>query len=106
MSEPVYRRVAATTDVAAGKMLCVELDGRRLLICHVDGDFFAVDATCSHAEESMHEGRLRGHRLLCPVHGAAFDVRDGSVLRPPATRPIESHPVRIDGDEVQVALSD
>ena len=106
MSQPEYQRVAATSEIGLGKMLCVELQGRELLICHLEEGFFAVDNMCSHAEAKMSEGRLRGHKLLCPVHGAAFDVRDGSVMRPPATQPIRSHAVRVDGDDVLVALGD
>lgn len=106
MGESVYRRVAAASEIGLGKMLCVEVDGVELLVCHVDEGFFAIDNTCSHATGRMDEGRLRGHKILCPVHGAAFDVRDGSVLRPPATRPIRAHSVRVDGDDVLVALSD
>lgn len=87
-------------------MLCVEVEGREVLICHVEGDFFAVDNICSHAHARMSEGRLRGNRVLCPLHGAALDVRDGSVLRPPAVRPIGSHSVRVDGDDLLVALGD
>jgi len=106
VDDPVYRRVAATSDIDLGAMLCVELDGRELLICHLAEGFFAVDNLCSHANAKLSDGRLRGHRVMCPLHGAAFDVRDGSVLRPPATRPVRSHPVDVRGEDVLVALTD
>ncbi len=104
MAQPTYRRVASKAEIGVGEMRCVEVEGRMLVICHLDEGFFAVDNTCSHADAKMSEGRLRGHRILCPLHGAAFDVRDGRVLRPPATQPIESYPVRIEGDDVLVAV--
>jgi len=106
LAEPDYQRVAATPEIGLGEMLCVELQGHEVLICHLEEGFFAVDNICSHAHARMSEGRLRGHRILCPVHGASFDVRDGSVTRPPATQPLRSHPVRIDGDDILVALGD
>ena len=75
MAEPVYQRVAATSEIAPGEMRCVELQGVEVLVCRLEEGFFAVDNICSHARARMSEGRLRGHRVLCPVHGAAFDVR-------------------------------
>ena len=98
--------MGATTEVGPGEMLCVELQGREVLVCHLEEGFFAVDNICSHAHARMSEGRLRGHRIMCPLHGAAFDVRDGSVLRPPAIRPIRSHSVRLSGEDILVALND
>jgi 3-phenylpropionate/trans-cinnamate dioxygenase ferredoxin subunit len=106
LAEPDFQRVAAASEIDLGGMLCVELQGHEVLICRLEQGFFAVDNICSHAQARMSEGRLRGHRILCPVHGGSFDVRDGSVTRPPATRPLRSHPVRVDGDDVLVALSD
>jgi len=87
-------------------MLCVTVEGRELLVCHLPEGFFAVDNSCSHADARLSEGRMRGHRIHCPLHGAAFDIRDGSVLTRPAVRPIASHPVRVCGDDVLVALGD
>lgn len=87
-------------------MRCVEVQGLQVLVCHLEEGFFAIDNTCSHADAKLSEGRLRGHRIMCPLHGAAFDVRDGTVMRPPATRPIRSHSVRVSGEDVLVALND
>ena len=101
-----FERVASVGDVAPGKMRCVEVRGRDVLICHLDEGFFAVENLCSHADAKMSEGRLRGHKVLCPLHGAAFDVRDGSVLRPPAMRPIRSYPVRVEDEGVWVGFED
>ena len=106
MAEPAFERVLAVSELEVGEMRRVEVQGTAVVLCHVDEGFFAVDDMCSHAEAKMSEGRLRGCRILCPLHGAAFDVRDGSVLRPPASRPIRSHTVRVDGDDVLVALAD
>ena len=57
-------------------------------MCHTKSGVFALDNICSHAYARMSEGRLRGTRLICPLHGASFDVRDGRVLGPPATQPL------------------
>ena len=52
----------------------------------------------------MSEGRLRGCRLICPLHGASVDVRDGTVLGAPAVAPLKTHALRIVDGQVEVAL--
>jgi len=86
-------------------MRCVTLAGREVLICRTREGVFALDNICTHAFARMHEGRLRGLRLICPLHGASFDVRDGRVLGAPATEPLARHEVRVVEGMVQVALA-
>ena len=57
------------------------------------------------AEGNPPESRLRGTRLICPLHGASFDARDGRVLAPPATAPLCQHAVRISDGVIEVALA-
>lgn len=102
--EEGYVRVAEAREIAVGAMKCVSLGGREILVCHTAEGFFAVDAICSHAYARLDEGRLRGNRVLCPRHGASFDVRDGRALSRPATAGIRSYPVRVDGDSIELEL--
>ncbi|CAA0094859.1 Naphthalene 1,2-dioxygenase system, ferredoxin component [Halioglobus japonicus] len=97
-----YQLIASTTDVAQGKTLCLQLDGREILLCHAKEGFFAIDNLCTHAEARLSEGKLKGCKILCPLHGAAFDVRDGSVLTRPARTPLASYPLRIEGEQIYV----
>jgi len=99
-----WHRVAAAAEIAEGKMQAFELEGRRVVVCHSREGWFALDDVCSHAYAHMSEGRLRGCRLICPLHGASFDVRDGRVLGAPATTPLAVHSLRIVDDQVEVAL--
>lgn len=100
-----WHRVAAATDVPEGRMKGVVLDGHDVVIVHARDGWFALENICSHAYAKMDEGRLRGCRLICPLHGASYDVRDGSVLGAPATTPLRTHRLRIVDDAVEVALS-
>ena len=106
MPDPTFHRVAQVSDIPQGKMLCATVDGREILVGHLAEGFFAIDNACSHADARLSEGRMRGHRVHCPLHGAAFDIRDGSALTRPAVRPVASHAVQISGEDVLVALAD
>jgi nitrite reductase/ring-hydroxylating ferredoxin subunit len=105
LSDPlIFRRVLAAADVKAGQMRAVELDGRSIVVCHTKDGWSALDNLCTHAYARMSEGRLRGHRLVCPLHGASFDCRSGAVLSAPAIEPLKTYPVRCMGEDVEVAI--
>ena len=74
-----WHRIVALEEVPQGRMHGVEIGGRDLMICHSRDGWFALDNVCTHAYARMHEGRLRGCRIICPLHGASFDIRDGIV---------------------------
>ena len=86
-------------------MRAVTIEGRDVLVCHTKEGVFALDNVCTHAYARLHEGRLRGVRLICPLHGASFDVRSGSVLGPPAAQPLTPHAVRATQGVIEVALA-
>ena len=89
-----------------GSMRPCGVADRELVICHTRAGLFAHDNICTHAEARLCEGRLRATRLICPLHGAAFDVRDGRVLAPPAVCPLPTHALRVQGGVIEVAIVD
>jgi nitrite reductase/ring-hydroxylating ferredoxin subunit len=91
-------------EIPRGQMRACVIEGREVVVCHTREGLFALDNICTHAHARMNEGRLRGVRLTCPLHGASFDVRDGRVLGAPATAPLPHHAVRVVGELVEVAL--
>ncbi len=83
------------SDLADGAMRCFEKVGRDgIVVCRVGGTLYALADNCSHADTPLSEGRLRGYGLVCPLHGASFDVRDGSHSGPPAWEGVASYEVR------------
>ncbi|MFT4520555.1 MAG: nitrite reductase/ring-hydroxylating ferredoxin subunit [Halioglobus sp.] len=105
MSETEFRRVAQIDELPPGKILCVEVDGHEVLLCHTKEGIFAVDNMCTHAAARLCEGKLKGHRILCPLHGAAFDVRDGSALTRPASIALTSHKVEATKEGIGLLLN-
>ncbi|HUF83556.1 MAG TPA: non-heme iron oxygenase ferredoxin subunit [Acidimicrobiia bacterium] len=101
-----YRFAATTGEVAIGRSRRCVIDGQSVLVCNVGGEYYAVADVCTHDRGPLGEGRLRGPIIECPRHGARFDVRDGSVKVPPAVVPIDTYPVRVRGDELEVELSE
>lgn len=92
-------------DLDEGQSVGLKIDGVDVLICNVEGQFYAVHGQCSHARQSLAAGKMRGFQLSCPLHGARFDVRTGACLAAPAQRPIASFPVTLEGGKVCVELT-
>ena len=105
MSGPQFERILALADIPQGSMRAVTLGDREIVICRTrEGDLYALDNICSHAHARMCEGRLRATRIVCPLHGASFDIRDGKVLGPPAVLPLATFQVRVVDGAVEVAV--
>jgi 3-phenylpropionate/trans-cinnamate dioxygenase ferredoxin subunit len=87
------------------KSFSFEIDGTDFVICRFRDEYFAVENLCSHALARFNEGKLRGHRIMCPLHGATFDIRTGACTGAPATRPIRSFPLRIRDGQIEVDVT-
>ena len=100
--------VARASDIPPGHAARVEIDDVPVAIFNVDGAFYALDDTCSHAEASLSEGDLDVDRcaIECPLHGSTFDLRTGEPLTLPAVEPVRVHHVDVDQNGVlRVALN-
>lgn len=94
--------VAKTSDVSDGKTLRVVVDGVEVLLCKCEDKIFAIEDVCTHDGAPLDQGELEGCRIICPRHGANFDVRTGEALTLPAVVPLPTYRVRIEGDDIFV----
>lgn len=90
-------------DLEENSPLKIELDGKDLCVVRQGAEIFAVDDICSHAEASLSEGEATDGKIECWLHGAEFDLRTGEALTPPATAPLNTYQVRIDGEKVRIS---
>jgi nitrite reductase/ring-hydroxylating ferredoxin subunit len=100
-----FAPVMLLADVPLGSMRTCVMGDREIVICHTREGVFALDNICTHAHARMCEGRLRATRLVCPLHGASFDIRDGRVLGPPAVFPLATYQVRVIDGTIELSLS-
>src|SRR6185312_16244218 len=96
------RKVAKAGDVAPGTTRRIIADEVELLLCNVDGKLYAIEDVCTHDGGPLDQGTLEGETVVCPRHGATFDVRTGDALTLPAVIPLMTFPVTIEGDDVYV----
>jgi 3-phenylpropionate/trans-cinnamate dioxygenase ferredoxin component len=97
-----FTRVARVADVAAGTSVLVTVNGQNILICNSKDKITAITNKCSHADEKLDCGRIRNGWISCPAHGARFSLETGQAMNHPATLPIQTYPVRIVDEWVEV----
>lgn len=73
-----------------------------IAVFNADGEFYAVDDTCTHQDASLSDGFLEGCYVECPLHAAFFDLRTGMPTCLPAKKPVRTHPVSVEGGMIYV----
>jgi len=94
--------VARVNEIPLGTTRRVEIDGEAVLLCNVSGTFYAIEDTCTHDGGELDQGFLDDCRIMCPRHGAFFDVRTGAALTLPAVLPVRTYAVRVEGNQIFV----
>jgi len=102
MSE--FVKACALTDVPDDGALGLEVKGEPVAIVRAEGEVFAISDVCSHAEVPLSEGEVYDHTIECYLHGSCFDLRTGEPTGLPATEPVPVYPVKIEGDDVLIAI--
>lgn len=97
-----YVKACALSELEENTPKRVELDGTPVSIVSAEGEVFAINDICSHANVSLSEGEVEDCRIECWLHGSAFDLRTGKPSGLPATRPVPVYPVKIEGGNVLV----
>jgi len=101
-----FVKVAQVADIPDPGKLMLEIGERLVVLVRVEGQFFCIDDVCTHDGGPLGEGRLEGHEIACPRHGAKFDVRNGFAKTMPATEHTGSHDVKVVADAVWVRVRD
>ncbi len=96
--------VARVGDVMPGQIKTFAVNGQKVLIANWEGTFFATQDLCTHDGGTLADGELIEGEIECPRHGGRFDLRTGAVTAMPPMFPIKTFPVRIEGEQIMVAL--
>mgnify|MGYP001619987537 CR=1 FL=1 len=100
-----FTKAIAVDELSPGTKKTVMVGGKKIAIANVDGEFFAIDDTCTHEQCSLGtEGFLDGSVIICGCHGAQFDVTDGKVLSLPAPTDVGSYETKVENGEVFVNI--
>lgn len=106
-----FIEVLETSQLPEGQMTKVTVDGRDLLLTHVDGAYYAIANKCTHLGGSLSRGELDGSIVTCPRHGARFDVTTGQNVQDAKiamikmqVKDVESYQVKVEGSKILVGV--
>jgi len=99
-----YVKVCDVAEVSLGSMHPVDVARRRLMIVNVNGQLYATDRICTHEEADLSTGFLAGSIVTCPLHLSRFDLVTGEVQNAPASVPLKTYSLKVEGTNVYVLL--
>jgi len=97
--------VGKRSDIQEGEFTNVTVGGRQILVANVKGSYFATGNICTHEGEELHEGELHNKELICPWHGAKWDLTTGQLIWfRESLESIESYTVIVEDDTLFVEI--
>jgi 3-phenylpropionate/trans-cinnamate dioxygenase ferredoxin subunit len=94
--------VARAEELAPGDYRVLDIDDALIAVFNIDGEYYAIEDVCTHDYETLTGGCIEGEEIVCPRHGARFNIKTGEALTPPAYEPVATLPVRVENGVVQV----
>jgi len=105
-TEYTFYAVADVSEVPNGTRIFLTIGEENIVVFNIAGTLFAIGDVCTHDGGPLGEGELDGYTIICPRHGARFDVRTGKVLAFPAFIDTPSYPVRVVGNDIEVGVKE
>lgn len=99
-----YVEIAPADQLTDGERLFVELGGKSIVLFNLAGKLFAIGDVCSHDNGPVGDGEIEENEIICPRHGARFDIRTGKATSLPALVDIPAYPVRVVEGMVQIGV--
>ncbi|MHC1708794.1 MAG: Rieske (2Fe-2S) protein [Methanomassiliicoccales archaeon] len=91
-------------DIKEGRLKAVAADGRSFVVGRYKGQLFGMDGRCSHAGFDLAYGTVRDGKIICPAHGASFDVNDGKKITHSGAKDLRVYLVSLEGDDVYIEV--
>lgn len=99
-----YVRAVPLSEVTPGKIVGVELEGKKVILTNFDGKIFAVSGICTHEYYELELGFLIEERVVCALHLSQFDLRTGEVFNAPAVEPLQRFNVKVENGAIYVEV--
>ena len=100
-----WHRLSSVDDFPQAGMLSAEVGAWRVLAVRLEDGFAAWNDCCTHQASRLSTGRVRRGAILCPLHGARFDLTTGQCIGG-TYPPLRAFPLRIENGEIEVAIPD
>jgi 3-phenylpropionate/trans-cinnamate dioxygenase ferredoxin subunit len=99
-----YYEIATIEDIPNGERIFLEIGANQIVVFNLGGNYYAIGDVCTHDDGPLGDGELDGYEVICPRHGARFDVRNGKAIALPAVVPTPSYPVRVVDGKIEIGV--
>jgi len=106
MAEMMYYPICSKDDLPPGERLFIEIGEAPVVIFNIAGDIYAIADVCTHDDGPLGDGEVEDHEIICPRHGARFDIKTGEVLTLPAVKGVASYHIRVVDDMVEIGVEE
>ncbi|MDF1518946.1 MAG: non-heme iron oxygenase ferredoxin subunit [Brevefilum sp.] len=96
--------VCSEEELPPGERLFIEIDDKSIVLFNLAGDYYAIADVCTHDDGPLGEGEVDDHQIICPRHGARFDIPTGEVLALPAVQDVPVYPIRVVDGMIEIGI--
>jgi 3-phenylpropionate/trans-cinnamate dioxygenase ferredoxin subunit len=99
-----FLEILPADQIPQGERIFIEVEGKSIVVFNLAGKLFAIGDVCSHDNGPVGDGEIEENEIICPRHGARFDIRTGKATSLPAVVDIPAYPVRVVDGMIEVGL--
>ena len=99
-----FFEIAPLDQLPPGERIFLEVEGKSIVLFNLAGKLFAIGDVCTHDNGPVGDGEIEENEIICPRHGARFDIRTGKVTSLPAVVDIPAYPVRVVGEKIEIGI--
>jgi 3-phenylpropionate/trans-cinnamate dioxygenase ferredoxin subunit len=99
-----WHHIALANPLVSGEKITAKLEDKEILVCRIDESYFAVASRCTHSAWPLSSEPIEGMEIICTLHGARFDLRNGCPTAGPAISPLATYPIELRDGELYVSL--
>lgn len=99
-----FIEITNVEELPVNERMFIEYNGEPIVILNLDGSLFAIGDVCTHDGSPLGDGEVLGTEIICPRHGARFDLRSGKATRAPAFQDIPTYPVKIEKGKILLGI--
>lgn len=96
--------VADLDELTGAGAIGVRAGDETVALYEADGEIFATQGICTHADACLWDGYLEGGTIECPLHQAIFDIRSGKVIEGPTDVDLKTYPVKVEAGKIFIQL--
>ena len=99
-----FIKVAKISEISPGNEKQIDAVGKAIALFNLKGQFYAIDNSCTHVGGLLASGEIIDDDVICPLHGARFNIPTGKILGPPARENISTYKIRTDDDNIEIEV--